>query len=151
MEGTSARITVKFQRRMGIGASTEVLTEDEINMKEESIKKERSKSKSKKGSTGRKKRSKSRSGRSSSKSRSRGRSSKKPTKASKRMGKEERDTSKEEKEISSMASEGNTGGNLEERQILALESVADSMDALVRASMIAMMREMVMVTLIKVQ
>ena len=184
---------------MGIGASTEVLTEDEINKEEDkTIKKERSRSKSKKG----KKRSKSRSGRSSTKSKSRRRSSK----SSKRADMEERErntdiTSKEEKKNSSKASEmkrkpggtleergvlagaskkmgkektegrntskegkknsskkmgkekmaGNAAGNLEERQVLALESVADSMEALVRTSLITMMTKLVMEKFIKVQ
>ena len=115
VEVTSARITVKFQRRMGLGASTEVigevltdvltevLTEDEINKEEvESIKKERNFSK-KMGKE----------------------------KTSKKMGKEMKGRNSSKK-LGKEKMKGNTGGNLEGRRVLALESVADSMDALVR-------------------
>ena len=134
---------------MGIGASSEVLTEDEINQE---VKQERSRSKSKKG----KKRSKSRSGKSTAKSRSRRRSSKskkekKSTEASKGM---EKNPSQEEKKGTSKVSgmkRDAAGGTLEERGVLALERVADSMEALVRTTLIAMMMKMVMESSIKVQ
>ena len=134
VEATSAGITVKFRRRMGLGYSTEVigevltevltdvLTEDEINKEEvESIKKERNFSK-KMGKE----------------------------KTSKKMGKEMKGRNSSKK-LDKVKMEMKTGGNMEERRVLALESMADSMDTLVRTSMIAMMREMVMETYIEVQ
>ena len=75
---------------------------------------------------------------------------KKSTKAGKEM---ERNTSEEEKKGTSKASEKkkNAGGTLEERGVLALERVADSMEALVRTTMIVMMMKMVIESFIKVQ
>ena len=113
---------------MGIGASTEK-GKDKMNKEMvKDVKKERARSKSKKGSR-----------RKSTKSEER--SEKENIKHSKRMGM----GNEERKKMKSSTN------SLEERDIIALETVAESMEALVRKPLMPNKIKLMMLTLIKVR
>ena len=123
---------------MGIGASTEK-GKDKMNKEMvKDVKKERARSKSAKGSR-RTKRSTSRSRRKSTKSEER--SEKENIKPSKRMGMSNEERKKMKR----------SNNSLEERDIIALETVAESMEALVRKTLISNKIKSMMLTLIKVR